>query len=75
MAQAIYEYGDGAWTDFLAARDSGQRVEIGPEMFDYWLGVLPPVGYTAGGFWFAEGSETPTKFWGEGERYFCQRKS
>ena len=73
----IYEYGQDTWSEYLAARATGRVVEIGPDMYDYWLEVLPPVGWTARGFLFAEGSETPIEFWSEGgqssARHYCQR--
>ncbi len=32
------------FTEFVTTRDTGMISEIDAEMFDYWLGVLPPVG-------------------------------
>lgn len=33
------------FAEFISRRDRGEIVEIDGEMFDYWLGVLPPVGF------------------------------
>ena len=66
-------------SEFCAARDTGRRVEVSEDLFEYFLGVLPPVhmGYLASvrnesgdgliqiyaSFGFAEGCETVTAFW------------
>ena len=69
----------GRIAEFCAARDTGRRVEVSEDLFEYFLGVLPPVhmGYLASvrnesgdgliqiyaSFGFAEGCETVTAFW------------
>jgi hypothetical protein len=30
------------WSEFLAKREAGETMEITEDMYDYWLGVLPP---------------------------------
>lgn len=61
-----------------------QRAEIDEEMFYYWLEVLPPVlmnckvGLVRGEtvkaqFGFAEGVDTITAFWCQGNRYFAEK--
>jgi hypothetical protein len=76
---------DGA--AYLNALESGQRIEITQDTFDYFLNVLPPVymrrtlvfGSEIRNAWFgfAEGCEQITAFWiekcGSRTRYFCQR--
>lgn len=66
-----------AWRAFIQVMRSGETFEIDREMYDYWLGVLPPVrwgGVTRDGqpydFAFAEGCDVLTAFWRQGERYF-----
>ena len=69
----------GRIAEFCAARDTGRRVEVSEDLFEYFLGVLPPVrmGYLArvrnesgngwiqiyASFGFAEGCEMVTAFW------------
>lgn len=75
------------WAEMINAMHSGAVIEIGEDVFYYFLEVLPPV-YMArvmdiGGqrrrvlFGFAEGSEPITAFWSEGlrthQRFYCQR--
>jgi hypothetical protein len=63
---------------FCTARDTGKRVEVDEELFNYFLEVLPPIhmGYIAtvgngpteskdiyAAFGFAEGTERVTAFW------------
>ena len=63
---------------FCAARETGNRVEVDRELFDYFLEVLPPIhmGYWVelrngkgdyyprwASFGFAEGAERVTAFW------------
>jgi hypothetical protein len=31
------------WKEFITTMRSGNEFEVDAEMFDYWLGVLPPV--------------------------------
>ena len=77
------------WKEFIKAMHSGNEFEVDAEMFDYWLGVLPPVfmGRTITwvpcheghpmkvDFGFAEGAESITVFWRslDGKRFFGQR--
>ncbi len=77
----IYHY-DGAteehWAEFIARKNAGECLEIDESMFDYWLGVIPPVAMNFTfldqriSFAFAEGDEPRTLFWRDGERIFCQ---
>ena len=66
------------WDEFIALKDSGLRIEIDESMFDYWLGVIPPVkmNFTFQerniSFAFAEGDYPRTFFWREDNRIFCQ---
>ncbi len=73
------------WDAFINEMRSGRIFECDQEMFDYWLGVLPPIhmNYIArlpngkevyAQFGFAEGEENVVAFWqGQGGRYFgCQ---
>lgn len=84
--QKIHRYDDsepGAWAEFLAARDSGEQVEIDEGMYWYWLGVLPPVWMFQDVTWsdgqkqrahfgFAEGTEEIIAFWNTGSRFYCR---
>jgi hypothetical protein len=60
--------------EFVAANRAGNLCAIDAEMFDYWLGVLPPVFMgrevtlvtgrkVRADFGFAEGAERVTAFW------------
>ena len=84
----IFKYADetkGAWDSFIKAMQSGDEVEVDEEMYDYWLGVLPPVfmGLVLPfpdpkrprryDFGFAEGVELVTVFWRVAARFFCRR--
>ncbi len=95
LEQKEYEVqGRKVWTkknwegggDFITAMRSGEVIEIDAEMYDYWLGVLPPV--QMGGtllmpptgqprevaFGFAEGWERIVGFWHEDfRRFYCQQ--
>ena len=76
MEVTIYKYEcpREQWTEFINAMNSGEKIEIDEEMYYYWLEVLPPARYyDGGGFGFAEGIDNITKFWREGEVYYCQR--
>jgi hypothetical protein len=79
----IWKYADwrGGDGEFLKAMHCGLPFECDAEMYDYWLGVLPPVylpnpvklcnGELAqADFGFAEGIEPVTVFWQENGRYF-----
>lgn len=75
------------WQAFLVAMKSGEEVEINEEMYDYWLGVLPPVMGPQDlpfpdpkhpmkyDFGFAEGRERITLFYSNlvRSRFFCRR--
>ena len=77
------------WNEFIAAMHSGNEFEVDEEMFNYWLGVLPPVFMGRMITWlpcheghqmyvdfgFAEGFEPITVFWRslDGKRFFGQR--
>ncbi len=70
------------WQEMLDAMHSGRTIEIGEDVFDYFLEVLPPVYMHARrivgdgaerrerrvSFGFAEGAEPITAFWCEGKR-------
>ena len=68
--------------EFIAAKHSGNTLEVDRDIFDYFLEVLPPIfmDKTIDGrrysFGFAEGAESVVGFWHEGtgddERYFCR---
>ena len=57
------------WEEFISMMHSGETLEVDAEIFNYFLGVLPPVfmGKTINGqhysFGFAEGEETIVGFW------------
>lgn len=72
------------WDALIHDMDSGKLVEINEAVFDYFLGVLPPVYMNRdvtlpGGrmvrasFGFAEGRDYVTAFWRDPEGIFCQR--
>lgn len=76
------------WAATITAMHSGEVIEVDSEVFDYFLGVLPPVYMNRrmdiGGqsrmvmFGFAEGTEPITAFWfthsdGHPIRYWAQR--
>lgn len=71
------------WSESIEAMHSGNVIEIDSDIFDYFLGVLPPIymGRTMfiGGknryvaYGFAEGYEKIVAFWSEGEHYYCQQ--
>ncbi len=87
-ASKVHRYQDddpNAWGEFLTAMHSGERFECDREMYDYWLGVLPPAWMDKtlmfGGesirthFGFCEGHDFVTAFWTLGGRYFGQHTS
>jgi len=56
---------------------SGVEVEVSGEVFDWFLNVIPPVGYGSRNgksysFLFAEGEENIIGFRYDGERYFAE---
>ena len=68
------EHSKQEWQDFLDTWHKGEKVEIHESIFDYFLGVLPPVFMWRqvelidgtriyASFGFAEGSERVTAFW------------
>lgn len=72
------------WTETLKALESGTKVQIDGEMFDYFLEVLPPVFMgmkfkfkdgveVIASFGFAEGYEPVKVFWMEGAEFFCRQ--
>ncbi len=72
------------WNEYLEARDRGEVCEVDEEIFDYFLGVLPPAYMfkevtLPGGrsvkavYGFAEGYEPITAFWDQGGKHYCQR--
>jgi hypothetical protein len=75
------------WEAFIEAMNSGEQFECDEAMYDYWLGVLPPVdmrvthtfedGQTiyCADFAFAEGCEPITLFWSKGGRYYGRQTS
>lgn len=78
----MYEKDACDWAEFIEAMNSGQPVEIGPRMFDYWLNVLPPVhmGRTItlpsgarvfASFGFCEGADDVTHFYTIDGRHYC----
>lgn len=74
---------NGVWREFIAEKNSGRRVEISREIYDYYLGILPPatrgVAYELDGekiisdFGFAEGRERIVAFWEDAGKLYCQR--
>jgi hypothetical protein len=72
-----------AWPEFIHAMRSGDVVEVDEEIYDWFLGVLPPAAYGAlplndGGtveaeFGFAEGWELIVAFWHRDGRAYCQQ--
>lgn len=85
----VFKYDDptpGAWDEFIKAMHSKEIFECDEEMFNYWLGVLPPVHMARNvvlpngkevraSFGFAEGAEEVTVFWRFAERFFGCRTS
>jgi hypothetical protein len=77
-------YTNANWKEFIAALTTGERCQIDSEIFEYFLGVLPPrwMGKTVkvGGEWIhcdfgtGEGMEATTAFWQKGDQYFCQEE-
>lgn len=72
------------WKEMLEAMDSGKQVEVGEDVFDYFLEVLPPVfmfkkftfkdGQTVkASYGFAEGCEPIRVFWSEGGKSYCRK--
>lgn len=70
------------WAETLEGLDSGKAVEVSPEVFDYFLEVLPPVFMNKkvklldgtevqADFGFAEGSEEVKAFWKSGGKYYA----
>ena len=69
--------------EFVNRSPKNQPVQIAEEVFDYFLGVLPPVTmgktiklngkmqYTS--FEFAEGWENTTAFWKVREKFYAQK--
>ncbi len=72
------------WAEFIQEMHSGNTLEVDGDIFDYFLGVLPPIfmNQTVNGqrysFGFAEGEEPITGFWQENDRisggvlFFCR---
>ena len=77
MATKVYTK-EHDWSEFINVMHSGNTLEVDTEIFDYFLGVLPPIfmSKTIKGqyysFGFAEGEETITGFWQENGRSFCR---
>ncbi len=80
-SEAVYTM--ETWAPMLEAMHSGEVFEMDAHVWNYWLGVLPPVemgrpGFIDGkpvwfAFGFAEGPEPITDFWTDGGRYFGKR--
>lgn len=75
---------EDAWNQMINDLNSGKKVRIDREIFDYFLEVLPPVhmGYVAKfadgterrvTFGFAEGAELVKAFWKENGDYYAQQ--
>lgn len=83
MAETEAVYTRENWPEMIQAMHSGEVIEIDEAIFDYFLGVLPPVfmhkHMNIGGrlrmvaFGFAEGYEPITAFWQEAGRFYAQR--
>ena len=76
-----YDEWTGGNSAFIKAMLSGQAFECDEEMWEYWLGVLPPVyppnpvtmpdgSKVRADFGFAEGYELITVFWRKDGRFF-----
>lgn len=63
------------WIDAIAAMHSGQEIEIDSDIFDYFLGVLPPVYMDCNKFGFAEGREKIVDFWAVDGKFFCRQSN
>jgi hypothetical protein len=70
------------WQETLNGLSSGKAVEVTPEVWDYFLEVLPPVFMgkkikledgteVAASFGFAEGAEKIKAFWQKDGKYFA----
>lgn len=84
-----YSCDTAGWTEFISLFRPGFRLQIDRPMFDYWLGVLPPIFINEVidymperegepvkvDFGFAEGNEKIVLFWREDEKYFCQQSN
>jgi len=80
----IYTSNASDWNEAIEKLKGTEPIEIAKEFFDYFLGVLPPVGWgrkvtLANGrkvqtaFEFAEGAEYIRAFWTCDKRYFACR--
>lgn len=81
LTQKVYTCED--WAETIKAMHSGEAIEVGEDVFDYFLEVLPPVYMGARRivgngadrrerrvvFGFAEGAENITAFWMTGGGY------
>jgi len=76
------DIGEGRWLDAHKKLNSGEIIEITQKFFDYFLGVLPPVGMgrwvrlqngreIRSAFEFAEGAERITAYWIEDSRFYA----
>jgi hypothetical protein len=86
-----YEGTQDDWDEFITVMNSGDRFEVDEEMFDYWLGVLPPVfmnryiDFLPGheghkmlvAFGFAEGADNITVFFRspDGKKFYGHQTS
>ena len=77
-------YTTEAWEEMIAAKNSGAKIEITEEVYDYFLEVLPPaymgrvaklpgIGPRLVDFGFAEGAEPITAFWRENGKFYCMQ--
>lgn len=82
--EKVYTVDD--WKEMLEARDSGKQIQVGEDVFDYFLEVLPPVFMNRkfkfidgqevrASFGFAEGAEPMTVFWTEAGKSYCRRST
>lgn len=72
------------WAETIEGINSGKKVQVSPDVFDYFLEVLPPIFMgkmvefkdgtkVLASFGFAEGAEKVKVFWMEGQDYYCRQ--
>lgn len=64
-----------AWSELLAALDTGDPCWVSPSVYDYFLEVLPPRWMSGSTYVFTEGVDAPTLFQHREDRYLAQRMS
>ena len=69
----LVEGDDVGWRALIVDMNAGRLLQVPEWVYDYFLNVLPPKGFTPGGFVFCEGEDVPTVFLARGGRYYAMQ--